>query len=333
MQCVYHCIRLLNQLIKNMDKLIIMLILKDILLGNDSSSFAFFSANVEHVLGITSLDEQVDLFEQAKDFAHMQASTDYSLHVPDSLINEQWYTLTPGIITTFHYGYYRRLPFLLLSSDIPICILVSQTVKEEQEKYYQAILGEERSTRILFAVAEDPKLFFQIRSLLDRGYHILCYVDGGKGLGKTELQTHAMSMDFLHCKLWIRTGFAHIAYLSAVPIYAAWECMDSNSNGEFKPTIYRPLANDSRTNFVYRCVHALYADFARSLRSRPFAWENLFYLQDSIRLSADTIYLTNTDRYVPFRQEDQYFILDKSNYLSYPLNLDKFDRLCNIFCQ
>ncbi|GGH18234.1 hypothetical protein FAZ19_11825 [Sphingobacterium alkalisoli] len=306
---------------------------KGILSGNDSAAFAFFSANVHHVLGISAFDEQVDLFHKANSFADQQAGDAHPFLLADLPFNAEWQMLTPGIIATFHFGHYRLLPLLLALSHIPICIMVSQTVKEKQQAYYQNILDEERCANVGFIVAEDPRLFFQIRSYLGKGYHILCYVDGGKGLGKTELQTHAMSMDFLHCTLWIRTGFAHIAYLSDVPIYAAWECMDRNNNREFKPTIYRPLANDSRINFVYRCVHALYADFARSLRSRPFAWENLFYLQDSIRLSADKIYLPDTDRYVPFRQEDHYFILDKSNYLSYPLNLDKFDRLCNIFCQ
>lgn len=306
---------------------------KGILSGNDSAAFAFFSANVQHVLGISAFEQQVDLFHKANSFADQQARDVRPLLLAELPFNAEWQMLTPGIIATFHFGHYRLLPLLLALSHIPICIMVSQTVKEKQQAYYQTILGKERCANVDFIVAEDPRLFFQIKSYLEKGYHILCYVDGGKGLGKTELQTHAMSMDFLHCTLWIRTGFAHIAYLTAVPIYAAWEYMDSNSNGEFKPTIYRPLANDSRTKFVRQCVNELYADFARSLRSRPFAWENLFYLQDSIRLSADKIYLTNTDRYVPFRQEDHYFILDKLRYLFYPVNRRQFNRICNFICE
>jgi hypothetical protein len=309
------------------------LMLKDILTGNDSSAFAFFSANVQHVLGISSVDEQVDLFEQAKNFADIQAYTDHIIPLTNFSIAEQWLTLAPGIITTFHFGHYRLLPLMLVLSDISLCVLVSQTVKEEQEAYYTTILGKERSTRVSFVTAEDPKLFFQIKSYLNKGYHILCYADGGKGLGKIQMQSHAMQVDFLHSRLWIRTGFAHMAYLADVPIYACWDRINNIDKKDFKPTIYRPLSKESRKYFVKECIHSLYTDFSHDVSSHPIAWENLLYLHHNIvPVPAETNVMLQT-RYLPFKQDNYFFVLDRLTFLSYPINRTKFNFLWKILCK
>lgn len=298
----------------------------------DSGLFAFFAANLEHLLDISSLDRQLHLFAEAQHFSDRQstcipggiADTDYGhrYYLPDD----------PCMIVTFHYGYYSLLPARLAVQGIPICVLAAADVLQEQQPYYTRLFAGMTDVQLAFVAAEDCRVFYTLRHYLDQGYYILCYADGGKGSQPIQRARHTAVMDFLQARIRVRTGFAHMAYLLRCPIWAVWDARVSSTESTCYQKQYVPAIAKSRSEFVDYVVTDIFRAFARQVQKWPAVWESLFYLHHYLVMDRCPKDSPLSARVIPFRQNSRCFVLDKAAYQCYPVAEEKFDRLLSAFC-
>lgn len=294
------------------------------------TEFAFFSANFQHVMQIHGLPSQLQHFEQTVRFAQRQSTIDLSQGLASVCSTMLKDTLeAPAFIITFHFGFYRLIPVSLLKMGYRVALLVSREVFDSQQAFYAKALPPEWFDKLVFVLAEDGQLFFKIRQLRKKGYQILCYADGGAG-AKPRNQADAEKATQVvlgEAYLQARSGFADMAYLLDAPLCllmppaereAAW-ILDALE-------VYMPAGYASRKLYVKKVMGSLYAHLSRALLQTPYAWECWFYLHRTMLPKSFMETWPIADRFMPFTQGQQGFVLDKGLYEIYPLEENKFKK-------
>src|SRR5690606_23820833 len=98
--------------------------------------------------------------------------------------------------------------------------LLKDDVFEEQDPMYmqqfkRSFGREPNASELQFVRSSGSKSLIQLKQLLKRGYHVICYVDGEEGgsgeRGWTQVHVHNKPLD-------VRMGMAILSQLSGVPI-------------------------------------------------------------------------------------------------------------------
>ncbi|MBB1645593.1 hypothetical protein [Sphingobacterium sp. UME9] len=287
----------------------------------DWRNFVFFSANVQHLLGIHQLDIQQNLHRAAINFSRRQAQTDATKF----LFADNIFWLSPPerpqVILSFHFGYYRAVPAFLLQRGYKLCIPVAKEVILQQSQHYAALLGDRWQKQVVFLDAEDPYLFFKLRQQMDLGFHIFCYLDGGVSAAK-DLQAQKLSeIPFLNGSIKIKHGILHMAFLLQKNITV----LIAKIAAENEPIVICALSHwysnwfPSARQFADYFSRIIYRDFEEVLLEYPEAWEAWLYLHKTMSPSSDVATWSANNRIISFSMQDKQLLLDKFNYLSYPL--------------
>lgn len=286
----------------------------------DWRDFVFFSANVQHLLGIHQLDIQQNLHRAAINFSRRQAETDATKFQFES----KTYWISPEraqFILSFHFGYYRAVPAFLVQRGYKLCIPVAKEVMLQQSQHYAALLGDRWQKQVILLEAEDPYLFFKLRQQMDLGYHIFCYLDGGVSAAK-DFQTPKLSeIPFLNGSIKIKHGILHMAFLLQKNITV----LIAKVAAENEPIVICELSHwfenwfPSAMQFTDYVSRIIYEDFEEALLEYPEAWEAWFYLHKTMLPSSNEANWSATNRIISFCDKEKQLLFDKFTYLSYLL--------------
>ncbi|MBL1407647.1 hypothetical protein [Sphingobacterium faecale] len=286
--------------------------------------FAFFSANVQQVLGVCDTAVQFELYTATKEFGKRQAMLDLREVLDHPILDlGDLLPIAPCFLATFHYGYYRLLPLLLLQQGRRIAVIVSDDALADQQLYYATVMEQCWADTLVFVRAEDTHLFFKIRKLVARGYDILCYMDGGTGVGRD----HAPDTKYTRIKLAgaavrARKGALDMAYLLALPVYMLRSEVDPRTDIvalsiEAIGTRDRAI---SRETFVVHTLQKLYDALGRAIQWDSRQWEGWLYMHRDMKPQSQLDCFEDQCRFIPFQLYGGYFLLDKMCYGIYPLD-------------
>src|SRR5690606_4514369 len=126
----------------------------------------------------------------------------------------------PRIWACFHIGPYALMARALIRCGYGIAILLKDEVFEEQypmymQQFKKSFGREPKPTELQFVRSSSSRSLIQLKQLLKKGYHVICYVDGEEGgnggKGWTQIHVPNTTLD-------VRMRMAILSQLSCVPI-------------------------------------------------------------------------------------------------------------------
>lgn len=260
---------------------------------------------------------------------------------------------TQGVICSYHYGSYRLLAPYLIQQGIKISILIDYRVDSAQGDLFRTVLDDccELSGRSAgfyrMRNTSDPNLLRTLLRDVKDGYSVLVYVDGNIGTAgkakKTSKNQHLVDVSFLGAKLFSRTGFATIAYLSGHPILPVALSREGEKNSFHG---YAPIHadGDSRDTFCQRACANIWGILADRLMTEPEQWESWRYVDLSLdlrdliarherkpaqKVGEDSPHF-NHKRYVLSLEGEEATLYDRISYRIIPVNRPIFDELARV---
>ncbi|TYR31696.1 hypothetical protein FXV77_20860 [Sphingobacterium phlebotomi] len=107
----------------------------------------------------------------------------------------------PRIWACFHIGPYALMARALIRRGHGIAILLKDEVFEEQypmymQQFKKSFGREPKPTELQFVRSSSSRSLIQLKQLLKKGYHVICYVDGEEGgeKGWTQIHVHNFGM-------------------------------------------------------------------------------------------------------------------------------------------
>lgn len=296
------------------------------------AEFAFFSANVQHILGEHDLQAQLGLYHRFLDYTEWQAGMSLCTGTAGACATALAQWIDQGaVLVTFHYGQYRLIPLSLLAMGYRVCILVSRDVYTDQVEYYRWHLPSEWFANLVFVIAEDSRLFFQISRYRRDGYILICYADGASGVKKAAQPSSGgiVEVGLGQATIGARSGFAAMAYLWRSPVAIVLGPVASMGLDWTLDSIrvYHPLHHRSRAHFVQQVLSGIYEELSLALAEYPECWECWGYLHQLMPVRTSGTLWDTEIRYMPLENEKGTFLLDKACYSMYPVDKIKFMRL------
>lgn len=186
----------------------------------------------------------------------------------------------PKIWACFHVGPYALLGRALLQCGHGIAVLLKDDVFEEQ--YPQYIQQFKRSfgrapkpTELCFVRSGGTQSLLKLRQCLEKGFHVLCYIDGQEGAasekGWTTVEVHATSLD-------VRMGMAVLSDWSNIPLCPILMTID---NGKLVVRYRQDIQVTGRGDYPHAMQYAY--QLLETLEAEEFIqWEFLPQLFDRI---------------------------------------------------
>lgn len=260
--------------------------------GLYTRQFVLFSANLYHCLPDVPDARHEMLFSRA--CAHQAlAVAEQRCPVQGQLLTSApmlpALARTPGIIATCHLGSYRLVGRWLAAHRIPFALVLASAVLGQQGAAYQRIIRETAGDGFRFQLldAEHRLALLHMRRAIDAGHHLVVYLDGNTGTGGEKAwERHGCEVPFLHGRLRVRTGVAHLASMVQCPIYPVANWRDSDWRNHFcvAPPMSVPAGRAARGHAVEDTMRALYALLGGMARRYPEQWEAWFYLHGALVL-------------------------------------------------
>lgn len=126
----------------------------------------------------------------------------------------------PRIWACFHVGPYALLVRALLLQGYGIAVLLKDEVYEEQypryiERFKRSYGREPRPTELCFVRSGEVGSLVKLKQCLEKGFHVLCYIDGQEGAavnkGWTGIQLHGTPLS-------VRMGMAVLSHWTNTPL-------------------------------------------------------------------------------------------------------------------
>lgn len=241
---------------------------------------AYVTANFKNVFANQDLVAGLQFFEKFESFAHHRSRAH-----PDAIeqcagadaLALSTFMDVPHFWVSFHYGVYQFLPFRLIQQGISVCLIISRKVAPKFITYYtRALERYHPSGRLCFLMAEDPRLFFQLRQKVHEQFHPFVFADGNYGAWPAQ-QGNLMPVPLLGATLSVRYGYLRIAALLGLPVHLLLD--ESHDPQMLSPIRSSPLG-ELRGNNIRCILEKLYLDFSHSLWQSPYLWEAWYYLHE-----------------------------------------------------
>ncbi|WP_437920278.1 hypothetical protein [Sphingobacterium sp. LRF_L2] len=170
---------------------------------------------------IADYDSTLDLLTKHQRWLKQAYFQNDNSYLPQLL--EQWPKMDgkPRIWACFHIGPYALIARALLAQGCRLAILLREEVYAEQkgmyEMHFEKTFGRRpRMDELCFISAVGPTSMLKLRSAIQRGFHVVAYVDGRDGMhregrGWTEVCLRGTAMD-------TRIGVAVLSKLTQTPI-------------------------------------------------------------------------------------------------------------------
>lgn len=193
-----------------------------------SRDFQQFCRNVYRLLKIQTKEDYIAWYRKLQ-FNRRRASLEQQVPLADlpmenlsdfkkemSVLDEQ-----PHLISTFHLGSYRLLPRLLSEWGHKLAIILSEDIVQQQGDFFIRQAKSTAAGQVALLNSADASLFRKIIRLFSEGYHVLLYLDGGKGLQDMSRTKHLMEVPFLKRTLMQRTALFELADRLNYPVICA----------------------------------------------------------------------------------------------------------------
>lgn len=187
----------------------------------------------------------------------------------------------PKIWACFHLGPYALLARALLQRGEGLVILLKESVYKEQYpiyvEHFKRMFGRApQPTELYFVCAEEMGALIKLRHCIERGLHVLCYIDGREGAiedrGWTNVNVHNISLD-------VRKGMAVLSQWAKTPICPLLMTVDDEElRVRYRPEIAVTCKDDygPALQYAYQLLE--------TLRPEEFIqWEFSHHLFDNMK--------------------------------------------------
>jgi len=317
---------------------------EEALFDNDAiiRSFAFFGAQLQAFETGVKPEKLLQLFRRARLY---QALTLVDQREPEvlSLFDlPTWqklptYLHQPGILANYHVGSYRLLSRWLLQQRIPFVLLVASAVSKKIgfQAYVRTLSGQGIPLPPVL-LAEDPYVIRKMCRYIGEGYHILAYMDGGRGCQSTPDLDKLTPVPFFSSMLHIHRGIPMAARLTDCPIYPIIIPRAKNLLPKLK--LHAPIYVDNSRNKQMDMDHALYDLFAflqhtLSQEAHIYQWERWLFGQPIGKHRKNARWKMedgNAYRYFPYRTARQCYMLSADSMMSYRISEDLYQDFVNM---
>lgn len=247
----------------------------------------------------------------------------------------------PAILCTMHTGSYRILNRWLIEKGINFKLVIGNAVLEKQGASLLEIFrsfNTVHNLQLQLINAEQADAGLKMLRALRSGISLVLYLDGQSGAGvHTNENENNCVIDFLNQQLYVRKGIPYLAHAAGVPIFPVASYRNSVENIRllFFPVIH-PGQSTDRNEFAMKTTQFLYNSFAKLIAAYPEQWEGWLTIHKNIKLlnpitlqkkskrKKGQILIFNQEYFSTFRTGGLPFLLDKRNYLFYPLDEELF---------
>lgn len=218
------------------------------------------------------------LFNQ---FLAWEEQFDNDILSESNIISIEDLTTAPKIYCSFHTSSYRLGMRYLLVNNIPITLVASKAVIQQQSNVIYEVsksISQYSPHRIIDA--NNPSSILTMRRELNEGRSLFVYLDGNAGvINDVKDNKNLQEVKVLASTIKARTGIAHLSKMSNVPIVPIFVTRDKNSfpTIELLSSIY-PSSEESRSEHVERTIKKLYSELNIRLERNPEQWEAWLYL-------------------------------------------------------
>lgn len=308
------------------------------------NTYTFLSANLSNFVPTMPHEQHWALFEQYR-MAQVLNGLDtacFEANYPLAIVGWDAYLRKlrerPGIICTYHFGAYQLINYLLIKNRIPFALLVAGEVKTRWSKRFPHLLSElnvaaENGLFVLLD-ANDSSSLRKMYKLTASGFRLLIYTDGLEG-SKTEKDEQLQPISFLGQRIVVPKGVAQLSYTLDLPIDPLLALRREEYIELVSGKTIQPSRNVEKHTYVRETMRNLYSFLEPYLHHWPEQWTNWPLLHRL--LSERTELLSARDwqnspphddtAYGIYSLGDQYFLLRKHDYVSFPLEQKEFDVL------
>lgn len=255
-----------------------------------------------------------------------------------SVLGEEHIQTKPAIYTSFHLSSYRMSLKYLVAKGIPITLVASQDVLQEQEKIISRICAQLQNP-IEFVDANSPHSLLTMLRTLKRGRSLFVYVDGNTGAdGMSNDNRNLLEIALLSSTLLVRRGVSNLSYLAKIPIIPVLCRRNKVLEIQFYPS-YSPSEDISREQYTVDALFYLYNILEDRLKESPESWEAWLYiykfvprmesehLEDVDQLDLPNSVQFNAERYKVYEHRTgEVFLFDMTEICAYPIERE----VCNI---
>jgi|GEM_PF-4157563 len=308
------------------------------------NTYTFLSANLSNFVPTMPHEQHWSLFEQYR-MAQVLNGLDttyfeekYPLPVVGWDIYLRKLRERPGIISTYHFGAYQLINYLLIKNRIPFALLVAGEVKTRWSKRFPHLLSElsvaEEAGLFVLLDANDSSSLRKMYELTASGFRLLIYIDGLEGL-KNAKKDHLQLVSFLGQRIAVPKGVAQLSYTLGLPIDPLLALRHKEHIELVSGTTIQPSGNVEKRRYVQETVRNLFSFLEPYLHHWPEQWTNWpdvhRTLPEATGLLGARDWQDNPPNddtaYGIYSLADQYFLLRKHDYVSFRLEKKEFDVL------
>ncbi|MEZ4986047.1 MAG: arginase family protein [Saprospiraceae bacterium] len=322
-----------------------------------TKDFAFLSANLQHFMPHLSEEDALRVYMQI----HLNRSV--MMLETQQRIAADWLTSnandilddpSPKIYCTYHLGAYRAPIALMIKHNVSFVLLLdNKTITGQAHIILSQIAAIKQRygshSDVQLVNAEVDNVIFKLREAIKQGYSILAYIDGNTGKQGVYHRDdkYQVEVPFLAGRIMARTGIAAISWLTQLPIYPIITYRPNLSDNKPVNYIAPPVLPDRNVplnTFSKDATIALYHVLEKFMPSYYEQWEPWFYVHrylppqsgiEDTPNSPEQITATdlagklkfNQQQFALFKIEQECYMLDKEQYLTYPLEDDVYQTL------
>jgi len=250
------------------------------------------------------------------------------------------------IFATFHLGSYRSLNSFLIKKGVDITLLVdNQSYKKQGAEFissFEKINAHYKNGGTLQIIdAEQPSSFRKIMGAINTGSNLVIYLDGNTGSKKNTDNKNLLKIPFLNGEIYSRVGVCHLSILlkaKITPVLSYFDDEKETATLHFFDSLDLMEKGMDKVEYVKKTISHIYAIFISFLEKYPSQWEGWLYMHkwidhnlyrtkyenDLNDKNLDSYLVTNFEELVPFSIGKEYFFINKTTYLSYIIDYEKY---------
>lgn len=247
------------------------------------------------------------------------------------VLGEEHIQTAPAIYTSFHLSSYRMSLKYLVAKGVPITLVASQDVLQEQEEIISRICAQLQNP-IEFVDANAPHSLLTMVRTLKRGRSLFIYIDGNTGAdGMSNDNRNLFEIGLLNSTLLVRQGVPILSYLAKTPLIPVLCHRSEVLEIQFYPSFF-PSEGISREQYTVDALLYLYHILEENLRESPESWEAWLYiykfvpkvvseqLKDAEQLCLPSSVRFNAERYKAYEHRTgEVFLFDMTDICAYPI--------------
>lgn len=324
----------------------------DEFIGNYEYLYAKISANLIHFFGNSSLTIHKQIVNEYLKYKNQSILT---LNNADTLLKGENIDISiinklknSPIIYSYCIGEYRLLPIFLLFCGFSITILMKGRILKKYSSYYYELLRKIQNTysintNVSFVSSDEQGSIIKLRNAISNGSKIIIYLDGNSGT--TNNTKNTFKTRFLSQEILFHQGVSYLSYIFNVqPIGVTIfkngnkldiELLQSNNNSEQDKNTF--INNQTKTQLLnlenlltknnisiwdsLESIHS-WIDKNNMNLDNFIKGENRFFNENNTKY--------NIFRYAPFHFNNEYYLLDKKEYLTYKISKNCYEQYSDI---